>query len=318
MRAAALRGLEGEFAARAQRLARAADDEITLSEHGRLWWDGAIVAQLAPGPSALEPAVALLADEHLRSELREPVQQRLEKWLGDRIALRLEPLLALREAADAKPGTQTALPAQARGIAHQLCEALGALDRSRATLPPDERVALRALRPFGVRFARHSVFMPKLLRPDAASLLALLWGVRVKLAQIPPPPTPGFTSFDVGDDVLPAGFLAAAGFHVVGSRAIRHDMLDRLEQELEAAATSGQTADAVFPKLLSLLGCDRAALEHVLAALGWARIEVANADNPTTVWRRSAPKREPRRRRGPDVKPPASPFAELATLIAAK
>ena len=36
-----------------------------MSEHGRLWWEGAIVAQLARGANALEPGVTLLADESM-------------------------------------------------------------------------------------------------------------------------------------------------------------------------------------------------------------------------------------------------------------
>ena len=52
LRAAAMKGLESEFFARARRLAFAPDSDITLSEHGRLWWDGAIVARLAAGPLA--------------------------------------------------------------------------------------------------------------------------------------------------------------------------------------------------------------------------------------------------------------------------
>jgi ATP-dependent RNA helicase SUPV3L1/SUV3 len=320
LRAAALKGLEGEFAARARKIAHSDDAAITLSEHGRFWWDGAIVAQLVPGPSALQPAVLLFADEHLPAELRERVQKRLDTWMTNRIATRLEPLLALRTAADAKPGTARALPSEARGTAHQLCEALGSLDRTRATLPPDLRVAMRALRSFGVKFGRRAVFMPKLLRPDAASLLALLWGVRAKLDQIPSPPTAGITSFDA-DDAAPDGFLSAAGFHVVGPRAIRLDMLDRLEQELEAAATTGQVADAAVPKLVSLLGCDRATLDDVLAALGWSRVAVVGKDATATVWRQSVPRAQSRRRRTRTLPAPRhspdSPFAGLAALIAA-
>ena len=45
-------------------------------------------------------------------------------------------------------------------------------------------------------------------------------------------------------------------------RAIRLDMLDRLEEELEQATRSGGTADALLPKLVSLLGCDREMLEQ--------------------------------------------------------
>ncbi|MBI3676106.1 MAG: disulfide oxidoreductase [Proteobacteria bacterium] len=322
LRTAALKGLDGEFYARSMRLANAADTDITLSEHGRLWWDGAIVARLTAGTSALLPVIAILADDHLRSDLRERIQKRLDAWIATRTELRLEPLMALRKAADAKAGTQTALPAEARGLAHQLCESLGSLDRHNATLPPDERAAMRALRPFGVRFARRSIYMPKLLRPEAASLLALLWGVKHRLEKIPPAPPAGLTSFEFDHDI-PHGFLAAAGFRLAGPRAVRLDMLDRLEEELEAAAAKGQTADAAIPKLVSLLGCDRDTLEKILAALGWSRVEVANTNESTSVWRNTGTRTQPRRQHAHKKKKkhatvtvrPDSPFASLATLV---
>jgi ATP-dependent RNA helicase SUPV3L1/SUV3 len=317
LRAAALKGLEGEFFARAKRLANAADTDIALSEHGRLWWDGAIVAQLEAGAHALSPRVALLADEQLKPELRAQIQTRLNDWMESRIALRLEPLVALSRAAEAKVGSQTALPAEARGLAFQLCENLGSLDRKSATLPPDERAAMRALRPFGVRFARRSLHLPQLIRPEAAALLALLWAVRHRLTQIPPAPAAGLTSFVMEDDDVPTGFLGAAGFRVVGSRAIRLDMLERLEQELDAAVASGASADAAMPKLVSLLGCGRDTIEDVLAALGWNRVDVAHPETPTTVWRNTGAL--PRRRHAKQQKTIArrdSPFADLASLLA--
>jgi ATP-dependent RNA helicase SUPV3L1/SUV3 len=313
LRSAAFKGLEGEFHARAQRLSRATDAQIALSEHGKLWWDGAVVATLDAGASALAPRVMLHADEQLRGDLRTQIQARLDDWLTARIATRLEPLIALRAAVEAKPGSKEALPAQARGLAHQLCETLGSLDRGSALLPPDERAAMRSLRPHGVRFARRSVYLPKLIRPDAAALLALLWAVKHRLEKIPPPPPAGLTSFEAEPET-PPGFIAAAGFRTVGPRAIRIDMLDRLEQELESAAASGTTADAAIPKLVSLLGSDRATLETVLADLGWSRVEVANA--PTSVWRHGAP--QPRRRGRAKhrrvVTNPNSPFAGLELL----
>jgi len=315
LRAAALKGLEGEFYARALKLSKATDAEIALSEHGRLWWDGAIIAHLVAGPNALQPGVALQADEQLRGDLRERIQTRLNEWMAARIAARLEPLIALRTAADAKSGSADALPAQARGLAYQLCEALGSLDRKRATLPPDERAALRALRQYGVKFARRSIYLPKLLRPDAASLLALLWGVRAKLEKIPPPPQAGLTSFET-DGELPDGFLGAAGFRMMGPRAIRLDMLDRLEEELETAAKNGVAADAAFPKLVSLLGCDRATMEAVLAALGWRRVAVSG-ETPTEVWREGKIRWEKNRKpqKQPEIPNSTSPFAGLKSLV---
>ena len=317
LRAVALKGLEGELVARARRLARAPDSDITLSEHGRLWWEGAIVAQLARGANALEPGVTLLADESIASAFRTSVLDRLDAWLRQRIAVRLEPLLKLREAADAKPGSPGALPAAARGVAYQLLEQLGSLDLKQATLPKDEHAALRALRPFDIRFARRSIYLPKLLRPESASLIALLWAVHARLEKIPSPPPPGITSFAT-DETVNGQFIAAAGFRIVGGRAIRVDMLDRLERSLEIAAATGEGADDLVPKLVSLLGCDRETLQTVLSALNWTRVDVADPAAPRTVWRQNVG--EPRRRKAktrPLPREMHSPFAELAMLVAA-
>jgi ATP-dependent RNA helicase SUPV3L1/SUV3 len=322
LRAATVRGLEGEFVARARRLGDADAKAIHLSEHGQLWWDGAVVGKLVPGPHALEPNVALLADENLRSETRERLQARLDRYVSESTGERLEPLLALRRAADARPDSREALPAVARGLAYQLCESLGSLDRSTATLPPDEHAARRALKMFGIKFGRRAIFLPRLLKPDAASRLALLWGIAQRLAQIPPPPPPGVTSFEL-DPSLPAGFLAAAGFRNVGPRTIRLDILERLEDQLVAAAAQGLSADATSPKLLSLLGCDRPTLDATLDALGWSRVEVAGKDEgalPVAIWRQQ-PRRGGGRRHGkkprPQQKQGSTPFAGLARLIAA-
>jgi ATP-dependent RNA helicase SUPV3L1/SUV3 len=113
---------------------------------------------------------------------------------------------------------------------------------------------------------------------------------------------------------------------VAGPRAIRLDMLDRLEQELDAAVTSGATADAATPKLVSLLGCDRTTLDKILGSLGWKPVEVAGGEIPSTVLRHSRPQEQPRKQHGKQKhkpqrreKPlkvdPNSPFASLAMLV---
>jgi ATP-dependent RNA helicase SUPV3L1/SUV3 len=318
LRAAALKALEGEFVARARRLARAPDADITLSEHGRLWWQGAIVGQLVRGAHAVAPGVSLLADDSLSTVLKSSVLERLQTWLAQRIAVRLQPLLALRDAADAKPGSHGALPAAARGLAYQLVEQLGSLDLNSATLPTDARSAIRALQRFGVTFARRSIFLPRLLRPEAASLLALLWAVHARLEKIPSPLAPGITSIEA-DDETNAGFVAAAGFRIVGGRIIRLDMLDRLEEQLEAAAANGASTDETFPKLVSLLGCDRATLERVLMALHWKRVDVADPIAPRSVWRQNIGRLSSRKPKKPAARKlePHSPFADLAILVAA-
>ncbi|HWU25118.1 MAG TPA: hypothetical protein VN154_01830, partial [Rhizomicrobium sp.] len=229
------------------------------------------------------------------------------------------PLVALKLASQAKPGAPDALPGEARGLAYQLWQGLGSLDRQSATLPRDEHAARRALRPFGVRFGRHTIYLPALLRPDAASLLALLWVVAHRLEKVPSLPSPGRTSFE-RDSGQPSGFLTAAGFRPIGSRAIRLDILERLEDELQAALLAECSAETLAPKLLALLGCDRAVLEEVVGRLGWRRTNAsANGGAPITLWRQQ--RRRDRRRRGkpprPDRSPEqASPFASLARYFA--
>lgn len=311
LRAAAVKGLESEFQARARRLAFAPEEEITLSEHGRLWWDGAIVARLIAGATPLAPAVLLLADESLRGAPREGVQRRLEDWVKARITAKLQPLVALETGIEAKAGTPDALPGEARAIAHQLWENFGSIDFPRAELRGDRGTIMRALRPYGVWFGRRAVYLPKLLRPEPASLLALLWSVWLKHENVPTLPRAGLTSFE--SDAA-EGFLAAAGFRKFAGRAIRLDMLERLEDVLEQSLIGGDTADVLLPKLVSLLGCGNDELKAVLAALSWQEMDVADGK---TVWRREQPKpirRQARRAEHPEPqdKTAAAPHTEAA------
>lgn len=323
LRAAALKGLEAEITARARRLVRASDDEIALSDHGKLWWSGVIVGQLLGGAHALDPEVAVAADEHLRSELADSIRERLERWVAANTARRLAPLVALRAALARDARTADALPAAARGIAFQLCEQMGVVVRQAAVLPENSRSAIRALAPFGVRFGRLSIFLPRMLKPDAASLAALLWAVHARLERIPAPPSPGLTSF-ADESTLPDGFLAAAGFRRVGPRAIRVDMLERLESLLAKAATNGTPANTVSGQLVSLLGCNHATLAEVLSVLGWRERTVAKDEGASSVWRRDLRGAQSRRarhdnsRQRPKPSKTDSPFAGLAGLLSGK
>ena len=316
LRAAALKGLESEIAARSHALATADDTAITLSEHGKLWWEGAIVGKLAAGATPLAPTVQMVADAHVKTD---DLQARLQGWVTARITAKLLPLIALRDAAEAKSGTDKALAGQARGLAHSLAENFASLDRAALSLPDNLGPLVRALRPFGVWFGRRTVYLPKLLRPDAAALLTLLWGVWTKKHVPPAPPAPGLTSFAVdpleGNGGVDTASLQASGFRVLAGRAIRIDMLERLEDELEKALSSGTDAQTLLVKLVSLMGSSKEEAHAVLTALGWREVEVSGAK---PVWRRT--KERPRRagRAKPqkqEIPPdPHSPFAGLAAL----
>ena len=323
LRAAAMKGLEGEIIARARALTRVADDAIHLSEHGQLWWAGAVMGKLTAGAHPLTPVVELIADDLLKGELRESVQTRLSDWVAAHIARVLDPLVPLRNAAEARtlPGGET-LPGPARGLAFQLAEALGVIERHSPALPQDVRGAAQALRPFGVRVGWQSVYLPRLIKPAPAALSALLWAIHAKLDRIPPPPQPGLTSFALNKNdefEVPDGFLAAAFYRRLGTRAVRLDILERMETVLADAAKLKKHADEVMTVLVSLLGCGHADALALLNVLGWRRQVRAAKDGdgkePVPVWERARHARMQKHQRGRTPVNSDSPFALLADLI---
>jgi ATP-dependent RNA helicase SUPV3L1/SUV3 len=112
LRAAALKGLAGEIAARAHALTNAPEAAITLSEHGRLWWNGGIVAQLKKGHDPLHPRVALLADELLSTAAQERATERLEEWVALHITKTLSPLVTVQAELKKEMPKETAAPVE--------------------------------------------------------------------------------------------------------------------------------------------------------------------------------------------------------------
>jgi ATP-dependent RNA helicase SUPV3L1/SUV3 len=322
LRAATLRGLEGEILRRARALSQASDPDISLSEHARLWWSGAVVGKLSAGPHPLHPVVELLADDLLKGDLRAAVAARLDSWVRDYIGRVLEPLAALKTAAEARTSSwnEGGLPGPPRGLAFRLAENLGQLDLQPDNVPADTLSAAHALKRFGVRVGRRALFLPRMIRHQPSALAAMLWAVHARLAHVPSAPAPGLTSFALDKDnaEMPDAFLAAAFFRRIGARAIRLDILERVEEVLFDGARVGRNADETQSLIVSLLGSGNDDAIALIAALGWKR-EMRKAGNEEKpVWQR--PRKSKHQARRPREKPTAirtdSPFAGLAALIA--
>lgn len=325
LRLAALKGLEGEIATRARNITGCEDAAITLSEHGQLWWAGAVVARVSAGAHPLAPSVTLLADDLLKGELRALVQKRLERWMHEHIARVLEPLVALWRAAEARtsPGDAKYLDGPARGLAFRLAENLGQLSYAER----DERLKQEAkpLRLFGVRAGYKALYLPLLMKPAPSHLCALLWTVAAKLERIPAPPAPGLTSFAFDKDGASEAFLAAAFFRVVAGRAVRFDILERIEENFARAVTAETPSEECLNASLSLLGCGKDEAERIALALGYTRAEKAGDETSPakSFWRRERAsakqgKKGKRSRRRDDRPRADSPFAQLANLIPAE
>ena len=319
--AAAKRALNGEIATRLARLETDADEAFALEDDGRISWHGVRVARLAAGPTALSPRVEMLPSEHLSGDLRGRAEARLGRWFGAHLDAVLAPLQALRNAP---------LTGAARGLAFQLVEALGAVPRRKlgeqaTALTAADRKKLRGL---GVRLGLETVFQPALLKPRPARLCGILWAVW-RSAQTHTPPEPGLVTVRAARGV-PWGFYEAVGYRVLGGRAVRVDILDRVAVRLRRAARKGPVT--VSPELLSLLGLTAEQIVPVIRALGYreagngagfvfaggrrSRHDAAAKDGHKRAGAKGAGAGKAGRpgRRQPAKPDPDSPFAKLGAL----
>jgi len=282
LRATATKALAQEFDNRAQRVINGVDDAFALAQDGALRWLGEVVARITSGERVLEPQIRLLADEQLAGAPREGVEARLQTWLKAHIAKLLGPLQAL-ESAESLTGI-------ARGIAYQVYESLGVLDRTKVadevkTLEQADRAALRAL---GVRFGAFHLTVPALLKPAPRALVAQLWALHhpdldhAKLEEILHLAYSGRTSIPA-DAALGPDLYRMAGFRLCGQRAVRVDILERLADLIRPAIqyrpglTGGEppagAADGdgfvVTTAMTSLCGCAGEDFSEILRALGY-------------------------------------------------
>ncbi|MDQ0475370.1 ATP-dependent RNA helicase SUPV3L1/SUV3 [Labrys wisconsinensis] len=282
LRAAAAKALAGEIEARSQKFSQAPDTEFALAIDGTIRWVGEPVAKLAGSDKTLAPRIRLLADEQLTGPARDAVQTRLEIWIGNHMARLLGPLLLLDKAED--------LQGLAKGIAFQLVEALGVLDRSRVAedlkqLDQDQRASLRK---HGVRFGAYHIYLPALMKPAPRTLAVQLWalnhgGLEQKgLDEIPHLAASGRTSIPA-DHGIDKTLYRLIGYRVCGERAVRVDILERLADIIRPAiayrpgVTVGEppagTADGdafvATVQMTSLVGCSGEDFASILRGLGY-------------------------------------------------
>ncbi len=143
-----------------------------LASDGTLRWMGDAVGKLIAADDVLEPRIRLVADDRLSGAPREAVQARLDLWLKAHVTKLLGPLFEVSGAED--------ITGIGRGIAYQLVEALGVIDRQKiaAEMKDLDQASRATLRKYGVRFGAYHIYMPGLLKPAPRALASLLWSLK--------------------------------------------------------------------------------------------------------------------------------------------
>jgi ATP-dependent RNA helicase SUPV3L1/SUV3 len=281
LRATAQKALAGEITARATRLAAAADDQFVLTSDATVRWLGDAVAKLVGGEDALKPQVRIIADEQLTGAPRDAVQARLDLWIGAHIDKLLGPLTALARAED--------VTGIARGIAFQLVEALGVLERQKVAeeIKGLDQNARAALRKYGVRFGAYHIYFPQLLKPAPRVLALQLWALKQGatelkgIDELPQLAASGRTSLPVDKDIQKA-LYRTIGYRVCGERAVRVDILERLADLIRPALAWRPNSPGVKPpgafdgssfavtgSMTSLVGSAGEDFASVLRSLGY-------------------------------------------------
>jgi ATP-dependent RNA helicase SUPV3L1/SUV3 len=342
---AAQKMLAGEIDARAARLAQAPDDQFVLAADGTVRWVGQAVAKLVAGDDVFKPRLRLIADEQLTGAPRDIVQARLDLWLKAHLEKHFGALFELAAGEE--------MAGIARGVAFQLVEALGVLDRRKVAgeVKGLDQPARASLRKHGVRFGAYNIYIPPLLKPAPRALAVQLWILKQGNREAPGIEVierlagSGRTSIAV-DKATDRSLYSIAGYHVCGERAVRVDMLERLADIIRpaiawrvgapgnkpAAAFDGSGCFTVAVGMTSLVGCAGEEFAAILRSLGYRmeqRPKPPATPPETAPLVPDTPESEPAAPEMPaaataeeskpanEIAPESEPVAELATGQAA-
>src|SRR5664279_5577781 len=326
LQATAQKALAGEIDARAEKLAAAPDEQFVLTSDGTIRWTGDAVAKLVAADDVMRPRIRIISDERLAGAPREAVQTRLDLWLKTHIEKLLGPLFELAKAED--------ITGIARGIAFQLIEALGVLERQKiaAEMKDLDQPSRASLRKYGVRFGAYHIYVPPLLKPAARALASLLWAQKQDnvdmsaLSGAQHLAGSGRTSFPV-DKLLDRDAYRVLGYHQCGERAVRVDILERLADLIRPALSWREASPGAKPAgafdgrgfvvtqaMTSLTGSAGEDFASILRALGY-RMERRPAPPPKPVVVETVAAEPSLAESSPAESSPAEPAPEAALEV---
>ncbi len=275
------------FSKRATRFCACANGDFSLSSDGIVRWIGQPVGQLVATEDFFKPKLIVLADTQLIGESRDNVIKRLERFVTFHFETALKPLFDLRNADNLTDSTNN--------LALQLINALGVLPRREVldlvkNLAQESRAILRRL---GVRFGAFHIYIAGMLKPTPVQAITLLWNLQnagqdqTGLDEIFTALSAGRTSLIV-DPTYNRQFYQLAGYRILGQRAVRVDILERLANLIRPALQWKQGSDSkpdgaydgksffVTPAMMSILGANGNDMEEILKGLGYQSYSISN------------------------------------------
>ncbi len=198
-----------------EELVDAAHEAFALDASGALRAGALRLGQLTRGASVTRPEVRLSVPDEVPAGVRSQLQRRLLAFARDVAGRLLSPLLPLRRSERAP----------LRAIAYQLEQGLGSASRDAlaSTLAALSEADRQELNRSVVEPGTFAVFIPALLEPAALQLRLTLVQAFEPTLKLPPV---GRAIFD--PQHLPPGAWMTLGYVVLGRRAIRLDLAERV------------------------------------------------------------------------------------------
>ncbi|EJF79891.1 Uncharacterised protein [Candidatus Bartonella washoeensis] len=276
------------FSKRATRFCACANGDFTLSSDGIVRWIGQPVGQLVATEDFLKPKLIVLADTQLTGEARDKVVNRLERFVTFHFETALKPLFDLRNADNLTDSTSS--------LALRLVNSLGIIPRREIAeiiknIDQESRAVLRRL---GVRFGAFHIYVAGMIKPAPVQAITLLWNLQNEghdqngLSEIFAALSTGRTSLVV-DPTYNRQFYQLAGYRILGQRAVRIDILERLanlirptlhwKQGTEPKPDGAYDGKSFFvtPAMMSILGANGTDMEEILKGLGYQSHAISNA-----------------------------------------
>jgi ATP-dependent RNA helicase SUPV3L1/SUV3 len=277
IRRAARQVLVQPIAERVEDALTADHSALSLASDGWLSHGDGRIARVESGVSLWEPVVKPPRHDLLTAQQRAALQGRARQW----VQTECTGVLACLE-------PRPSMTAPARALLYKLREGMGSLPRRQVldelgALQPIDRKQLHRM---GVRLGFHAVYSLPLLKPDMLRRRAWLWSLaHGKGASFPAPSGAPSVSID-----SPRPFYVAMGYRCLGTRAVRLDMVERLDAVLRSSTRGGA---APLPQAaMSWLGCTPEELQHICQALGY---RVRCVDGACSVLRPRSRARRSRR-----------------------
>lgn len=268
---------EAEERAFVETVVEAGHRDIQLSPQGELSVEERVVGRLSTGKGLLHPHVKVVGFERAGAGATSRVERRLAAFVKDAVSQ-----LGPADCPDLGPA--------ARGLVYQLEQGLGTVTTRTA------RAQMRALRPqdrerladIGVTCGRLVAFGHAAMRSALRPLRVALW-CAANGAPDGSVPGPGAVSFEAAPESDP--FYTALGFPVFAGRAIRADILNRVDASLFEAAGGAGMQFAPPVDVLRWFSAPRRQIRAILRAMGYRQVG-------KTEWVSPGRTRRPNRRAG--------------------